>query len=1028
MRLLSHLLIGLIASMATSVRAADETEQVDYIKQIKPILTKHCISCHGIDKHQSGYRLDVGELAIQGGDRGTAVVAGDVDASILMQAITEQGDVARMPLDKPPLAAAQIDLIRRWIQEGAEYPESEKVINLRQLQSSHWAFQPIVRPPLPKLKRTAWVRNSIDAFILSRLEAEQLTPSPTASRETLIRRLSLDLRGISPTVEEIDLFLGDARPDAYQQLVERMLSSPKYGERWGRHWLDIARYADSDGFTIDGPRNIWKYRDWVIHALNADYDFRRFTIEQLAGDMLDNPTTDQLVATGFHRNTLINQEGGTDDEQFRVEAVVDRVNTVGSAYLGLTVGCAQCHQHKYDPITQRDFYRLYALFNSTEDKNDANASGPIIPVPSSSQQRRRAELIEEIAAAEAPLAEHDKKFVAGLAEWARQRTSLDKTNWQLLDPISWDTAKGALLNKLDDKSLLVDFSVPANDTYIVNFETTLKVVRALRLEVLTNPSLPSDGPGRAENGNFVLSEIELLVQPLEAGEPSQAMPVKLSSAIADHSQEGYAVSDSIDGKQNTGWAISVKTGSTNINREAIYFPAAAIESDAGVRLTVKMHHNHRDANYLVGCFRIWVSDQSADLLSTPAAIREIAAIPAEERSEQQRGELDAAYKLTDTGRVTLASRVASLKKEQELLINAIPTTMVLRELSMPRESFIQIRGDFLRPGAQVTPGVPIVLPPLATRGKQADRLDFANWLTSTDNPLTARVTVNRFWQRFFGIGIVETENDFGTQGIAPEHPELLDWLASEFMRLDWGIKDIHRVIVSSATYRQSSHMSAELLQRDPRNKLLARQSRIRLEAEIIRDTALAASGLLSDRIGGPGVYPPQPEGIYILTQQKKAWPESQGGNRFRRTMYTYFWRSSPYPLMPTFDAPGSTTTCTQRTRSNTPLQALMLANDRGFFEIAQGLASEIVRLDISQDEQRLVYAFRRALSRVPSDLEMAQLIQYYQSQKSYYEAAQDDAKSVAPADLPAETSVAEAAAWTAVARVLFNLDEFITRE
>ena len=317
---------------------------------------------------------------------------------------------------------------------------------------------------------------------------------------------------------------------------------------------------------------------------------------------------------------------------------------------------------------------------------------------------------------------------------------------------------------------------------------------------------------------------------------------------------------------------------------------------------------------------------------------------------------------------------------------------------------------------------------MATRGKQADRLDFANWLTSTDNPLTARVTVNRFWQRFFGIGIVETENDFGTQGIAPEHPELLDWLASEFMRLDWGIKDIHRVIVSSATYRQSSHMSAELLQRDPRNKLLARQSRIRLEAEIIRDTALAASGLLSDRIGGPGVYPPQPEGIYILTQQKKAWPESQGGNRFRRTMYTYFWRSSPYPLMPTFDAPGSTTTCTQRTRSNTPLQALMLANDRGFFEIAQGLASEIVRLDISQDEQRLVYAFRRALSRVPSDLEMAQLIQYYQSQKSYYEAAQDDAKSVAPADLPAETSVAEAAAWTAVARVLFNLDEFITRE
>jgi len=1026
MNLSKYLILIILLQGACLLQADEPPATVDYIKQVKPVFTRHCVVCHGIDKHESGYRLDIAELAIQGGDRGAAVVPGKSAESILVQALLEEGDVSAMPLDKPSLSTADIDLIRDWIDQGAVFPESEQVANVTHVKSEHWAFQPISRPLVPAVRNHRWLRNPIDAFVLARLEKERIQPSPEADRETLIRRLSLDLRGIPPSVPEIDEYLADARPDAYEQLVESFLSSPRYGERWGRHWLDLARYADSDGFTIDAERKIWKYRDWVIDALNADYSFQRFTREQMAGDLLDNPTLQQQVATGFHRNTLVNQEGGTDDEQFRVEAIVDRTSTVGSIYLGLTVGCAQCHQHKFDPITQQDFYRLYAIFNNCTDNNDANGSGPKIEVPSEFQASRRAELQTEISHAEKPLAEHDARFVAGLPDWEKRLAELGEVSWESLDPADWSTVKGAILNKIEDQALLVDFSVPANDTYIVTYETTLEKITALRLEALSHKSLPSNGPGRAENGNFVLTEFEISIEPI-GDEEAQAQPVKIARAVADHSQEGYSVSDSIDGKSDTGWAINVTSGSANVNREAIFFPAEPIQSSSGVRLTIKMHHD-LNTNYLVGCFRVSVSDQPSELLSVPTAIRKIAALEKDKRSAPEQQQLEAAYKSTDKTRNQLAARVGTLKKELELLVKAIPTTLVLEEMKEPRQTHIQIRGDFLRNGALVEPAVPVVLPPLQQRGDRPDRLDFADWLTSSNNPLTARVTVNRFWQRFFGLGIVETENDFGTQGIPPSHPELLDWLASEFIRLDWGIKNIHRTIVLSATYRQSSRVSENLLKRDPRNQLLARQTRMRLEAEVVRDQALGASGLLSTTMGGPGVYPPQPEGIYILTQQKKAWPESQGDARYRRTLYTFFWRSSPYPLMPTFDAPGATTTCTRRSRSNTPLQALLLANDRSFFEFAQGLASEITRADISQDEERLTYAFRRSLSRLPSEQELTRLMDFFESQREYFKSTPGDAEKVAPANRADGFPLEEAAAWTAVSRVLFNLDEFITRE
>lgn len=1014
----------LLLLLGVSVAFGDD--DIDFAKQIKPILIAHCVDCHGSDLQESGLRLDLGGYVLRGGDRGLAVAIGKPSESLLVKVLKEDGDIPKMPMDLDPLTDAQIALISGWIEQGAQIPDSEKISNIRRT-SDHWAFQRIERPMIPDVKGREWVRNGIDYFVLSRLEAEGLTPSREASKETLIRRLSLDLLGVPPTPEQVKQFVSDERPDAYGRLVERFLSSPRYGERWGRHWLDLARYADSNGFTIDGPRQVWKYRDWVVEALNSDISFAEFTIHQMAGDLLESQTLPQLIATGFHRNTLVNQEGGTDDEQFRVEAVVDRVNTVGSAYLGLTVGCAQCHQHKYDPISQRDFYRLYAIFNNCEDNNDANGMAPKINVPSKRQVAAKRQLEDAITAVEGPLNEHDKKYKAGFDDWVNKVAESGDVRWVALDPTEWTTDKGALLNKLpEDNSLLVDFSVPANDVYNVTYDIDLSQITGIRLQTLSHTSLPSMGPGRADNGNFVLSEF--LVEHGEKGS-DETSASKITTAFADHSQEGYPIFHSIDGNQKTGWAINVKEGSPNVDREAVYIPVDPIKHEGGTRLIIRMRHDHNVANYLVGRFLISVTEEDPKLLEIPASIKTIATKAVDERSDAEKTQLTKAYQQADKERAPLAQKLAGLRSELDALNRSIPTTLVLKELAKTRETRIQIRGDFLRPGAVVTGGVPEVLPQVENVDEnQPSRLDFANWLLSRDNPLTARVTINRFWQRFFGLGIVATENDFGTQGELPTHPELLDWLAVEFIDGDWGIKNIHRIIVTSATYRQDSSISSELLELDSTNKLLARQSRVRLEAEAVRDNCLAAAGVLSTTIGGPGVYPPQPTGIYILTQQKKAWPESQGDDRVRRAMYTYFWRSSPYPLMPTFDAPDSTAVCTRRSRSNTPLQALMLANDRAFFEFSQQLATTVLHSKLEGDSDRIKLAFQRCLSRNPSAYELSRLQQYVELQRIRYTANSEAAEAASPSVLPDGISKIEGAAWTATARVLLNLDEFITRE
>ena len=1041
--------IGLGAGLLPATSSAqDDSKSVDYLKQIKPILAEHCYSCHGPETQESGLRLDAGKLMLRGGNRGPALQPKSVKKSPLLMAIMHQGDVEAMPPDDE-LEPKQIELIRRWIEQGARFPADEKVVPIR-LTSDHWAFKPIKRSRVPV---DVGGGNPIDAFVLARLKKEGISPSSEADRLTLLRRLTLDLLGLPPTTSQLQAFLNDRRPGAYQRLVDRILASPGYGERWGRHWLDLARYADSNGFTIDGARTIWPYRDWVIDAINRDLPFDQFSVHQLAGDMLPTATPRQIVATGFHRNTLINQEGGTNDEEFRVESVVDRVNTTGSVFLGLTVGCAQCHKHKYDPITQRDFYRLFAIFNNTEDSNDASHAtgplGPLVSLPTPTQTQNIEALSKQIAAAQKSLSAHDATLRDKQVAWEKSVGAAGPAIWQPAELESYRSMNGAQMKRLSDQSILVGGKIPDTDAY----ELVVKLPQgasasAFRLEALTHESLPKRGPGLTKHGNFTLSEFEVsqagpenvVVSPTVATSVQTSDATKdaankakskdvwkrvpVATAFANRSQEKGDISNAIDGNLATFWGIYGPAKQMNADHEATFVLKKPISGGQFVRIVIRQQYEA--PNYAIGRFRLTWTKASPAAITLSPAIRKLVAIDAKKRTSQQQKQVRDTFLSLDGSRKSFLSKVSGLKSQLASVKRSIVTSMVMSERKTPRETFIHIRGDFLRKGAKVTPGVPSVLPTLSVEQRSATRLDLAQWLFTRENPLTARVTVNRHWQRFFGRGIVDTENDFGTQGSRPSHPELLDWLASELMRRDWSLKSFHRLIVTSATYRQASTFRAELGKRDPQNRLLARQSRIRLEAEVIRDVSLASAGILSTKMKGPGVYPPQPRGIYVLTQNKKGWDklEDRGDDRFRRGLYTYFWRSSPYPLLPTFDAPDANTTCTRRPRSNTPLQALTLANDAAFVEFAQYFARRIMAED---DGKRMATAFQLSLSRPPSGYELSRLQAFFDKQLKHYRANPEEASKMA-GKMPHNATVSDSAAWTAVARVLMNLDEFITRE
>lgn len=824
-------------------------EPIDFGRDIKPIFDARCVKCHGEEKQKSGLRLDSGPQVLRGGNSGPVAVPGKSAESLLVHLVAGWEPDRQMPPTGPPLTPTEIAKLRAWIDQGAQVPSDTEVSSAQRPRSNHWSFQPIRAVPLPSVRNQRWVRTPIDQFILARLEKEGVNPSPEADKLTLMRRLYLDLIGLPPRPEEIDDFLADQGEGAYERLVERLLASPHYGERWGRHWLDLARYADSDGYEKDlGRPWAWRYRQWVIDALNRDLPFDQFTIEQLAGDLLPAPTPEQLTATGFHRNTLTNLEGGTDAEEFRVAAVYDRVHTTSTVWLGLTMACAQCHDHKYDPLSQREFYQMFAFFNPDDE-----------------------------ASVDAPL------------------------------------------------------------------------------------------PGE---------------------------------------RAAHALRSLVHGSQRPWFAAQVEAYRHH------HLPAAQVGWEANLKLP--------------------------ELRKLPEPLRAILLVEPELRTPEQKKKLADHYARVDP---RLKKHEAALAKFDAAKPQMTQASVL--KVGKGRKTHVHIRGDFLRKGVEVAAGTPGVLPtlaassgaatvastaPVAAAG-QPSRLDLARWLVAPEQPLTARVTVNWVWKQHLGRGLVSTPEDFGTRGEPPSHPELLDWLAHDFRQTGWSLKRLHRLIVTSAVYRQSAAARPELRDRDPLNVWLARQNRLRLEAELIRDGALAASGLLHRKIGGPSVRPPQPPGIAELTYaNSNRWVESSGPDRYRRGMYIWFQRTSPFPMLIAFDAPESNVCTVKRERTNTPLQALTLLNDVVFVEAAQALGLRLLREAPGEGQERARFqlAYRLCVGRLPTEAEIRSLEKLLADLRTL--AAQHPESAALAGKLPAGVPAAEAAAWIALARTLLNLDEFVTRE
>jgi hypothetical protein len=1151
---------------------ASAADTIDFNRDIRPILSNNCFKCHGPDEdlREVGLRLDEPASATSELESGSvAITPGKPDESKLIARINSEDPDVVMP---PPasnkhLTAAQKQLLREWIAAGAEYKQ-------------HWAFVKPGRPVVPEIRNPKFeVRNSIDNFIAARLDHEKLALFPEVDRHTLIRRVYLDLIGIPPTPEEADAFVNDTSTDAYEKLVDRLLASSHYGERWARRWLDLARYADTNGYEKDRPRSMWPYRDWVIKALNDDMPFDQFTIRQIAGDMLPGATIDDIIATGFHRNTMINEEGGIDPQEFRFYSNVDRVGTTATVWLGLTMACSQCHTHKYDPITHKEFYQLMSFFDEADE--------PRIDVPQAEIDKRRPVIEAQIAAAEADLPNHfpvEEDFEFTVAR-----------------PVTAVSTDGAVLVAQDDDSVLVSGPTPDTDTYTVEFDVSSGEIVGLRVEALTDPSLPSKGPGRTPHGNFVLSGLTITAAP--SNTPKEAKTLKIVRAEADYAQPQYGPEGVFDADPHTGWAIhDLSNPNWNTNRTATFYLEVPYIASGGARMVVKLSQKS-GGKHTLGKFRLsfgktipstdnadrrrqltqekfreWLSSQEqhaigwtvleptkmssnlptldrlednsilvsgdqtkldvyeltyANALPTITALRleaiphpslprggpgrvyyegslgdfflselavtaggqpttfagaaqsigsaknavdskpetgwsimggqgmpqvavlkfaqpiaganqldvrmtfeqyyaaaigrfrvsvtsdpqpidhaahpaDIGAIltkPAADRSEAERERLFKHY-LSIVPELSAAwAKIDELRKQLQY-----PTTLVMKQRSPDRyrQTHRRHRGEFLQPKEAVEPGSLAILHPMPNDGPR-DRLALAKWLVDRDNPLTARVTMNRHWAAFFGRGLVRTMEDFGTQGELPTHPELLDWLAVEFMDRGWSQKAMHKLIVTSAVYRQSSRITAEMLERDPQNRLYARGPRVRLEAELVRDSVLAAAGLLSRKIGGPSVYPPQlasitNEGAFVGLP----WNISQGEDRYRRSLYTFSRRTAPFAMFATFDAPSGEACIPRRDTSNTPLQALTLMNDAMFMEAAEALGKAYSTASGSAEE-RALGLFRRCFTRPPQPEELTALVKFVNAQRERF-----------PND--------ELKVWTALARAMINVDEMIVKQ
>lgn len=995
---------GLLGLLGVVLSFTARAGTVDFARDIQPILNRSCEKCHGAKMQMGGLRLDAKAAVMK------ELKAGDAPASELYRRVAGLGDQARMPMGGKPLPAAEIDLLKKWIQEGAEWPDG---VGARVAGAPHWAYVPPKKAPLAALGHG----NPIDAFVLARLQKEGLQAAPRASKSTLLRRLSLDLTGLPPTPEEIDAFLADSSPDAYSGQVERLLASPHYGERWARWWLDAARYADSDGYEKDKQRQVWFYRDWVIRAFDHDLPYDRFVIEQVAGDLLPGATQDQRVATGFLRNSMINEEGGIDPEQFRMEAMFDRMDAIGKSVLGVTIQCAQCHTHKYDPIKHEDYYRMFAFLNNSYESN--------IAVYTPQEQARRATILRQTAEIEDGLRRRMPDWTARMAAWEdAQRKAYEQARWTVVRPEVDDISTGGqrYLPK-EDGSLLAAGYAPTKHTVKLTAKVGLKKITAFRLELLLDPNLPLGGPGRSIDGTCALTEFTVE----RVGADGKAVKIPLASATADvdlpEAELAAIFNDkskkrrvtgpiayAIDGKDETAWGIDAGPGQSNVPRKGVFTAAQPIEADGETTLVFLLKQNHGgwnsddNQNNNLGRFRLSVTgDPSAVADPLPAEVRALVEKPVVERTLADQRRIFSYWRTTVPEWAAENARIAGIWKDHP----KGSTQLVLAERPVRRETHVLERGDFLKPAKLVTPGVPAFLNRMTA--ENPTRLDFAKWLVDRQAPTTARAIVNRVWQAYFGTGLTATSEDFGMQGELPSHPELLDWLAVEFMDHGWSLKHLQRLIVTSDTYQQSSRVTPELLERDPANRLLARGARFRVDAEIVQDIALSASGLLNPEVGGPSVYPPAPDFLFKppVSYGPKIWNEEKGPERYRRALYTFRYRSVPYPMLQTFDAPNGDAACVRRARSNTPLQALTTLNEPLFMEAAQALARLAQAKGGTTDEARLRFAFRRCVARAPQPKELQALEALLQKQEQRMQPEQ---------------------AWTMVARVLLNLDETITRE
>jgi Protein of unknown function (DUF1553)/Protein of unknown function (DUF1549)/Planctomycete cytochrome C len=1012
-------LIAILCFLTVSL-TVQAAERVDFNRDVRPILSENCFRCHGPDEKQRKAKL---RLDSRDGALAKVVVSNQPGKSEFVRRILAENNSERMPPadSGKKLSAAQIDVLKRWVEQGAEY-------------KGHWAFVAPVRPEVPKVATEAWARGAIDRFILSRLEREGLNPSAEADPVTLIRRLTLDLTGQPPTIEEVDRYVREAsaKPQvAYEKLVDRLLASPRYGERMALEWLDAARYADTHGYHIDSGRNMTRWREYVIDAFNNNKPFDQFTIEQLAGDLLPSASLEQKIASGFNRNHMINFEGGAIPDEYKNAYIVDRVNTTTTVWLGLTFNCAQCHDHKYDPFTMKDYYSFYAFFNNLPERgldgNKGNAV-PLLKVPTKEQAKQLRELRDAVAALDAKLKGPLPDVDAAQAEWEKGPIA-NKTTWKTLTLDKLRSKGGATLKVLDDKSILAEGTNPATETYTVSFVADLPRITAIRIEALADERFTAKGPGRSSNGNFVMTGVRVTTN--DDVKP-KATPIKAVSA--DFSQDNYPVT-SLLGK-GSGWGIYPQVGKDHWVVIELAEPIAT----PGKEVTIQLQFNSQSGQHQFGRFRLAATDSATPHASAglPPAIESILSVPADKRTDVQKNDLRYYYRTSVSREVrSITQKSAELQREIAGIEAKVSDAMVMEEMPKPRETFMLVRGQYDKRGDKVTPNTPGALPALKNKG-DANRLDLAKWLVRDDQPLMARVIVNRYWQMYFGTGLVKTSEDFGSQGEWPSHPELLDWLAVEFRESGWDVKRLQKLIVMSAAYQQSSTATKDLLAKDPENRLLARSSRLRLQAEFIRDQALAVSGLLNGEIGGASVSPYQPKGIWEelasradgdnWTAQK--YVQSHGKDLYRRTMYTFWKRTAPPPTLVTFDAPDREQCVVRRSRTNTPLQALILMNDPTYVEASRKLAERMMTEGGPTIEERITFAFRLCTARRPNDRETAILKGVYASQLEKFradKAAAEKLLNVGESPRNDKLDTAELAAWTMTANALLNLDETVTR-